>query len=53
MDLDVENLMDIPILVLKMVQREMMRMEKAQKMVLEPLVDILKMQLESKFLKRK
>lgn len=50
---DVVNSTDIHILVLKMVQSLMMMMVKVQKMEQEPLVDILKMQLENKCLERK
>lgn len=52
-DQDVENSMDIPILVLKMEQKEMMKMVKAQKMEQEPPVAISKMLLASKSSRRK
>ena len=49
MDQEEVSLTDIPILVLKMEQKEMMKMVKAQKMELVPPVDILKMQLGSRY----
>jgi len=51
--LDVLSLMDILILVLKMVRKEMMMMEKVRKMGQELLVDISKMLQGNKYLEKK